>query len=186
MAHVPSLARSAVPLALLFTACLGEVQAGSDWILHTDNEYHIQFLSLGTPERRRFDGPNAVKVIWHFGYLDDGTNGGVDATQLKSGNFDDLDVIRDAMKLRAGIEQGGKTTVKRQRPVTLAGQPAIEFQSSSVTSKGATWYSITRMVVVGNALFTMTITAPSEQRLQTEPIQRYLDSFKILSAGKDR
>ena len=175
----------AVGLLILFIAGVTpRVQASPEWLLYTSEEFSIQFLSLGTPEQRKVELSYAVKVIWHFGFLDDGTNGYVDATRLKTDSFTKLDVVRDAAELRQGIEQGSKTKVRRQRQVTVSGVPAIEFETSSVTSKGTTWYSIARMLVVNDTLFTIGITAPTELRLQSVPIQRYLSSFKILESRK--
>lgn len=156
------------------------VAYGAEWATYMDPKAQIQFLSIGTPEARNFDGPDATKTIWHFGYLDDGTNGYVDATRLKSGTFADLDVVRDVAGLRAGLEQTGKTKVEEQRTLTVAGTRAVEFRTTSVTSKGEPWYGVVRMFVLGNTLYALGITAPTRARLEDKQVQAYLDSFKRL------
>jgi len=170
----------AIQLSLVVIACTASSGLSANWSLFIDAEEGIQFLAIGTPEKRRLDGPEAVKIIWHFEYLEDGTNGYVEATRLKQASFADLDVVRDAADLQLGLEQSGKTKVARQRRVTVAGVSAIEFSTTSRTSKGATWHGVTRMFVVGNTLFTIGVTASTVARLEEQPIQVFLNSFKRL------
>lgn len=149
-----------------------------DWKIFRDSNERIQFLSIGTPEKRQIGGSETTKIIWHFGYLEDGTNGYIDATRLIQGSLANFDVVKQAMDLRQGIEGSGKTKVIAEKQVSVAGRSAIEFQTETVISNGTTWYGMLRMVVFGDTLYTLGITAPGPLRLQEDQVKAFLASLK--------
>ena len=149
-----------------------------EWSLFTDPEQKIQFLSIGVPEKSQSQNDTAETVTWQFGYLDDGTNGYVDAARLQQGSFAGFDVVRESADLRAGIEAGGRTKVIFERVVGTSAVPAVEFTTQTTTSSGNPWYGIVRMSVVGDTLYTMGISAPSMAQLQTEEVLAFLNSLQ--------
>lgn len=166
---------------LLLILCLFTLPTGllaEEWIVFTDKEDSIQFLSYGKPQKRKIDVLGGSKTIWHFGYLDDGTNGGIDATRLEKENLSQFNVIQEVQGLRAGIEQSGKTKVVKERKVTINGLLAVEFQTTALNSKGQVWHGLVRMLVVRDRIFTIWIVAPKPSRLSDKQISAFLNSFK--------
>jgi hypothetical protein len=147
-------------------------------MVFTDPEQQIQFLSMGTPEKSQVQGSDTTTITWNFTHLEDGVSGFVDATRLKQGSFAGFDVVKEAADLRSGVGKSGRTKVIEERGVSVSGVPAIEFRTETLTSKGNTWYGVLRMLVLGDTLYTIGITAPSLSRFEEEQIKAFLDSLK--------
>jgi hypothetical protein len=151
-------------------------QAG--WQVYINREFDIEFLTISVPQERRFDSAETVKVIWHIGFMEDGTNGAVDATRLKDGSLRSFSVTEQASDLRKGMEQSIKSKVISQKDIFINGIPAIEFKTSTTTKKGTLWYGVVRMLVIEDTLYSIMITCPTKERTFEQEIVRYLDSFK--------
>ncbi|MGA7875512.1 MAG: hypothetical protein WCA08_07590 [Desulfoferrobacter sp.] len=162
----------------LVTAAAFTAFCADEWTRFADTEEQIQFLSIGTPQKNEYKGPNTTTTSWTFGHLEDGTNGYVDATRLDQGSFAGFNVLEQAAELRAGVEKNGKTEVIEQRPASVSGQPAIEFRTKMMTSRGTTWYGVLRMFVIEDTLFTVGVIAPSPTRLETDQVQTCLNSLE--------
>jgi len=171
---------SSALVVLLILATGGIAASAESWTLFTDPEAQIQFLSAGTPEKSQVQSADTTTITWSFTPLEDGTSGSVDATRIEQGSFADFDVLQEAADLRAGVERSGRTRVLEQRSVSVSGVPAIEFRTQTLTSKGGTWYGVLRMLVLGDTLYTVGVTAPSLSRFEEEPILAFLDSLKSL------
>lgn len=155
------------------------ISRAAEWSLFTDPEQKVQFLSIGAPEKSQSQNDATETVTWQFGYLDDGTNGYVDAARLMQGSFTGFDVARESADLRAGIEAGGRTKVIFERVVGASAVPAIEFTTQTTTASGNPWYGIVRMLVLNDTLYTLGISAPSMSQLQTEEAQAFLNSLQL-------
>lgn len=169
---------SSVLVAVLLIAVVPISARAESWKIFTDSDEGIQFLSIGTPEKRHFGGQAATRIIWHFGYLKDGTNGYIAATHLNQGSLANFDVVKQARDLRQGVEVNSKTKVMTEKQVNVAGRTAIEFQTETVNSKGNIWYGVLRMVVLGDTLYTIGITASSPSRFQDKQVKAFLVSLK--------
>ncbi|MBI2412574.1 MAG: hypothetical protein HYV24_05135 [Deltaproteobacteria bacterium] len=150
------------------------------WQVYKSQEFNIEFLSLTAPQERKFDSADAVRVVWHIGFMEDGTNGSIEVTRLKDGGLRAFSVIQQASELRKGIEQSGKTKVFSQKNVLMNGVPAIEFGTTMTTQKGHIWYGITRIQVVGDTLYNIMITCPQKEKTTEPDIIKYLNSLKII------
>lgn len=171
--------RALVLLGMVFALAVGlGISRAEEWSLFTDPDQKIQFLSIGAPEKSQSQNDATETVTWQFGYLDDGTNGYVDAARLKQGSFTGFDVARESADLRVGIEAGGRTKVIFERVVSASAVAAIEFTTQTTSSSGNPWYGIVRMLVLDDMLYTLGVSAPSMSQLQTEEVQVFLNSLQ--------
>jgi len=170
-----------VLVALLLTAVTpisAFAKAEEGWKIFTDSDEKIQFLSIKTPKKQKVDGPVLTKTIWHIGFLEDGTNGYVEVTRLNQGSFIDFDVLKQSKNLRKGLEGSGKLKVTAENPINIAGRRAIEFKTLTVSSNGMTWHGKVRMVVIDNAIYTISIVVPKPSLLLENQIVEFLSSLK--------
>jgi len=168
-----------VTLSMIFLGNMFTAQAAdAQWQIYRNAEFNIEFLTISLPKEKRVDNPDVIKVIWHIGFMEDGTNGVVDATRLKDGSLRSFSVTEQASDLRKGMEQSVKSKVVSQKNIFLNGIPAIEFRTTSTTKNGSLWYGVTRILVIQDTLYSIIITCPNKERTFEPDIAKYLDSFK--------
>lgn len=165
---------------LVCTVALSLEVWAADWQLYTNSQFNFRSLSFGVPEETKLENAEMSKVIFHIGFLDDGTNGAVEVTRLKNGSLRNYSVIREASEIRKGMEQSPKSKVLYQKEVLQNGLQGIEFRTQTLTSKGTIWYGIQRLFVSGDAMYTIYIAAPTKARLEEKEIQRFLQSFSTI------
>lgn len=166
-------------LGMVFSLTIGfDVAKAAEWSLFNDSEQKIQFLSIGAPEKIQSQNDETETVTWQFGYLENGTNGYIDATRLKQGSFAGFDVVKESAELRGGLEAGGRSKVVFQRVASVSGVSAIEFTTQTSAASGNVWYGVVRMLVLDDTLYTMGISAPSLPLLQTEDALAFLNSLQ--------
>lgn len=166
-------------LGMVFSLTIGlAVAQAAEWSLFNDAEQKIQFLSIGVPDKSQSQNDKTETITWQFGYLQNGTNGYIDAARLKQGSFAGFDVVKESAELRGGLEAGGRSKVVFQRVVSVSGAPAIEFTTQTSTASGNVWYGVVRMLVLADTLYTMGISAPSLPLLQTEDALAFLGSLQ--------
>ena len=171
-----------ITLSLLFWGTLYSAQAANEkWQKYRNPEFNIEFLTMRVPMEKRLDSPGAVNVIWHIGYMEDGTNGGVDAKRLKDGSLRFFSVTEQAANIRQGMDQSRKSTVVSQKNILVNGVPAVEFRTTSITSKGTLWYGVARVMVIEDTFYTIMIACPNEKGTRQPNIIKFLDSLKISS-----
>lgn len=169
-----------VTLVLLCVVAIPLYISAADWKLYTNSQFNFRILSFSVPEEKKFETAEMIKVICHIGFLEDGANGGVEATRLKDGSLRNFSVVREASEIRKGMEKSVKSKVLQQKEVIHNGLQGIEFLTQTLTSKGTMWYGIQRMYVSGDTLYTIYIAAPTKARLEENEIQNFLKSFSII------
>jgi hypothetical protein len=174
-----SISSLSVILSMIFLGNMFTAQAAdAKWQIYRNPEFNIEFLTISVPKEKRFDSPDAVKVIWHIGFMEDGTNGMVDATRLRDGSLRSFSVTEQASDLRKGMEQSVTSKVVSQKNIFLNSIPAIEFRTTSTTKNGSLWYGVTRILVIEDTLYSIIVACPNKQRTFEPDIVKYLDSFK--------
>lgn len=152
--------------------------ANASWQLYRVAEFNIEFLALSPPHEQRVDAPDVLKVIWHIGFMDDGTNGAIDATRLKDGSLRFFSVTEQANNIRKGMEKSKKSKIVSQKNILVNGVPAVEFRITSTSSRGTIWYGVMRALVIEDTIYSVIITCPNEERTNETDIVMYLNSLK--------
>lgn len=166
-----------VSILLVISTLFSETR-GESWQTYKNHEFGIQFLSLSVPMELRSDSPGLLKVIWHIGYMNDGTNGAIEAIRPKDGSFRGISAFQLASDFRQGMEQSKKSKVLSQKNIHFNGMETVEFQVATTTKNGEKWYGIIRLLLIGDTGYTIMITCPNKEKLANQDIAKYLGSLK--------
>lgn len=168
-------------LALCISVFFSAEARGEKWQIYRNHEFGIQFLCLSAPTEYRFDSTDLLKMVWHIGFMNDGTNGAIQATRPKDGSLRGISTFQLASDLRQGMEQSKKSKILSQKNIYSNGIEAIEFRIVTTTKKGEKWHGVIRKLVIGDTLYSIMITSPNKEKLLNQDVAKYLGSLMPIS-----